>query len=93
MKTHLMLIEKQIINQIHLKESQTTWCILLSIKVNHNLITKSKSENNQVKNLNKKFRPEFAEATYYLYRATKNPFYLHVAKSIIENIYEITKVK
>ena len=38
-------------------------------------------------------RPEFAEATYYLYRATKNPFYLHVAKSIIENIHEITKVK
>jgi mannosidase alpha-like ER degradation enhancer 1 len=38
-------------------------------------------------------RPEFAEATYFLYRATRNPFYQHVAKMIIENIYELTKVK
>jgi mannosidase alpha-like ER degradation enhancer 1 len=38
-------------------------------------------------------RPEFAEATYFLYQATKNPFYLHVAKEITENIYNISKVK
>ncbi len=38
-------------------------------------------------------RPEFAEATYFLYRATHNPFYLHVAKLIIENIYALTKVE
>ena len=38
-------------------------------------------------------RPEFAESTYFLYRATRNPFYLHVAKLIIENIHEFTKVK
>jgi ER degradation enhancer, mannosidase alpha-like 1 len=38
-------------------------------------------------------RPEFAEATYFLYTATKSPFYLHVAKTIIENINQITKVK
>ncbi len=38
-------------------------------------------------------RPEFAETTYFLYRSTHNPFYLHVAKRIIENIDEISKVK
>lgn len=38
-------------------------------------------------------RPEFAEATYFLYRATKSPFYLHVAKLIIENLNKITRVK
>jgi mannosidase alpha-like ER degradation enhancer 1 len=38
-------------------------------------------------------RPEFAESTYFLYQATKSPFYLHVAKSIIENINEYTRVK
>ena len=38
-------------------------------------------------------RPEFAESTYFLYRATRNPFYLHVAKSIIENLHELTKVR
>jgi hypothetical protein len=38
-------------------------------------------------------RPEFAEATYFLYRATRNPFYLHVAKLIIENINETCRVK
>jgi mannosidase alpha-like ER degradation enhancer 1 len=38
-------------------------------------------------------RPEFAEATYFLYRSTRNPFYLHVAKLIIENLNRYTKVK
>ena len=38
-------------------------------------------------------RPEFAEATYFLYRATRNPFYLHVAKLIVENLYALTKVE
>jgi len=31
-------------------------------------------------------RPELIESTYFLYQATKNPFYLHVGKEIIENI-------
>ncbi|WBW74773.1 alpha mannosidase Mnl1 [Schizosaccharomyces osmophilus] len=31
-------------------------------------------------------RPEFAESTYYLYRATKDPFYLNVGKTILKNI-------
>ncbi|KFD52313.1 hypothetical protein M513_06876, partial [Trichuris suis] len=31
-------------------------------------------------------RPEFVESTYFLYLATKNPFYLHVGKEIIESI-------
>ncbi|EPY51452.1 alpha mannosidase-like protein [Schizosaccharomyces cryophilus OY26] len=31
-------------------------------------------------------RPEFAESTYYLYRATRDPFYLNVGKTILNNI-------
>uniref|UniRef100_A0A5S6QUR0 alpha-1,2-Mannosidase n=1 Tax=Trichuris muris TaxID=70415 RepID=A0A5S6QUR0_TRIMR len=31
-------------------------------------------------------RPEFVESTYFLFLATKNPFYLHVGKEIIESI-------
>jgi ER degradation enhancer, mannosidase alpha-like 1 len=38
-------------------------------------------------------RPEFAEANYFLYKSTHSPFYLHVAKMIIENINEICRVK
>ncbi len=38
-------------------------------------------------------RPELAETTYFLYRSTHNPFYLHVAKLILEKINEICKVK
>ncbi|CAF0973158.1 unnamed protein product [Didymodactylos carnosus] len=38
-------------------------------------------------------RPEFVEATYFLYQATKNPFYLHVGRDIIENLNYYTKVK
>jgi mannosidase alpha-like ER degradation enhancer 1 len=38
-------------------------------------------------------RPEFAESTYFLYQATKSPFYLHVAKNIIENINSFSRVR
>uniref|UniRef100_A0A915L8Q5 alpha-1,2-Mannosidase n=1 Tax=Romanomermis culicivorax TaxID=13658 RepID=A0A915L8Q5_ROMCU len=38
-------------------------------------------------------RPEFAESTYLLYMATKNPFYLHVGREIIENLNRYTKVE
>lgn len=31
-------------------------------------------------------RPEFAESTYLLYQATKNPFYLRVGQSILESL-------
>ncbi|UXI16192.1 putative tRNA uracil-O2-methyltransferase [Sarcoptes scabiei] len=31
-------------------------------------------------------RPELAESTYLLYQATKNPFYLHVGKIMLESI-------
>lgn len=36
-------------------------------------------------------RPELIESTYLLYRATKNPFYLHVGKEILESLNNITK--
>lgn len=31
-------------------------------------------------------RPEFAESTYLLYRATRNPFYLHVGRDVLESL-------
>ena len=31
-------------------------------------------------------RPELVESTYFLYQATKNPFYLHVGKDILDSI-------
>jgi len=38
-------------------------------------------------------RPEFVESTYLLYRATKNPFYLHVGREIVESLNKHTKAK
>ena len=38
-------------------------------------------------------RPEFVESTYYLYQATKNPFYLHVGKEIINSLNTYTRVR
>ncbi|GMR45506.1 hypothetical protein PMAYCL1PPCAC_15701, partial [Pristionchus mayeri] len=38
-------------------------------------------------------RPELAESTYHLYRATRNPYYLHVGAEILESIDEITRVQ
>lgn len=36
-------------------------------------------------------RPEFSEATYLLYQATKHPFYLHVGQEIVESLDRYTK--
>ncbi|KAB7506973.1 ER degradation-enhancing alpha-mannosidase-like protein 1 [Armadillidium nasatum] len=38
-------------------------------------------------------RPEFAEATYLLYQATKNPFYLHVGRDIMESLNNISRAE
>jgi mannosidase alpha-like ER degradation enhancer 1 len=38
-------------------------------------------------------RPEFAESTYLLYMATRNPFYLHVGSEILEDLEQHTKAR
>ncbi|GAU94951.1 hypothetical protein RvY_06647 [Ramazzottius varieornatus] len=38
-------------------------------------------------------RPELAESTYFLYRATKNPFYLHIGRNMVKSIEAMAKVK
>ncbi|KAL5110931.1 ER degradation-enhancing alpha-mannosidase-like protein 1 [Taenia crassiceps] len=38
-------------------------------------------------------RPEFAESTYYLYRATKDPVYLRIGAMIVNNLDHYTRVK
>ena len=37
-------------------------------------------------------RPEFAESTYLLYKATHDPYYLQVGKNIIDSIEKYTRV-
>ena len=41
--------------------------------------------------LNIYFRPELIESTYLLYQATKNPFYLHVGKDILDSLNNHTR--
>ncbi|GMH01310.1 hypothetical protein Nepgr_003149 [Nepenthes gracilis] len=38
-------------------------------------------------------RPELAESTFYLYQATKDPWYLEVGESIMKSLNQYTKVK
>jgi len=38
-------------------------------------------------------RPELVESTYLLYRATKNPFYLHVGRDILQSLNTHTRAK
>ncbi|XP_014463685.3 ER degradation-enhancing alpha-mannosidase-like protein 3 isoform X1 [Alligator mississippiensis] len=38
-------------------------------------------------------RPEFAESTYFLYKATRDPYYLHVGKSIVESLNRHARVE
>jgi len=37
-------------------------------------------------------RPEFIESTYFLYRATKDPFYLTVGEQILIDLVNYTQV-
>lgn len=37
-------------------------------------------------------RPEFVESTYFLYRATRDPFYLRVGEMILEDLNNHTRV-
>ncbi|KAI7858734.1 glycoside hydrolase [Circinella umbellata] len=37
-------------------------------------------------------RPEFVESTYYLYRATRDPFYLHVGEMVLEDLNNRTRL-
>jgi ER degradation enhancer, mannosidase alpha-like 1 len=39
-----------------------------------------------------KLRPEFIESTYFLYRTTKDPFYLAVGEQILVDLLNYTKV-
>ena len=38
-------------------------------------------------------RPELVESTYYLYQATKNPFYLHVGMEILHSLNNYSRVE
>ena len=38
-------------------------------------------------------RPELIESTYLLYRATRNPFYLHVGRDILQSLNNITRAQ
>ncbi|OVA11262.1 Glycoside hydrolase [Macleaya cordata] len=38
-------------------------------------------------------RPELAESTYYLYQATKDPWYMEVGESIVKSLNAYTKVE
>lgn len=38
-------------------------------------------------------RPELAESTYMLYRATRNPFYLHVGREMLQSLNTFTRVR
>lgn len=42
---------------------------------------------------NHPLRPEFLESTYYLYRATKDDYYLQIAKKMVEQLEKYSRVK
>lgn len=42
---------------------------------------------------NSPLRPEFAESTYYLYKATNDPYYLNIGKEIVDHFETHARVK
>ena len=38
-------------------------------------------------------RPEFIESTYFLYRATGDPYYLEVGRTVVDNLDRYARVE
>ncbi|EDV28158.1 uncharacterized protein TRIADDRAFT_20429 [Trichoplax adhaerens] len=75
-----------------LKSAVITHQWLYEITKKHNFIPEAFTPNLGVYWPHHPLRPEFAESTYFLYKATRDPFYLEVGKSIVENLNNYARV-
>lgn len=66
--------------------------MLFQVVQKHKFLPEAFTHDFQVHWAEHPLRPEFMESTYFLYRATKDPHYLEVAKQIMESITEYVKV-
>lgn len=66
--------------------------MLYQVTKKHNFLPEAFTTDFRVHWAQHPLRPEFAESTYFLYKATGDPYYLEAAKSIIENLNKYARV-
>lgn len=66
--------------------------MLFQVVQKHKFLPEAFTHDFQVHWAEHPIRPEFIESTYFLYRATKDPHYLLVAKQVMESINEYVRV-
>ncbi|XP_044751179.1 ER degradation-enhancing alpha-mannosidase-like protein 3 [Coccinella septempunctata] len=75
-----------------LKPAVETHEMLYQVMQRHKFIPEAFTTDFQVHWGNHPLRPEFLESTYYLYEATKDSYYLHVGKKVLETLQKYARV-
>lgn len=66
--------------------------MLFQVVQKHKFLPEAFTHDFQVHWAEHPIRPEFIESTYFLYRATKDPHYLEVAKQVMDSINDYVRV-
>ncbi|KAF8381581.1 hypothetical protein PRIPAC_70723 [Pristionchus pacificus] len=67
--------------------------MLFQVVQKHKFLPEAFTHDLQVHWAEHPLRPEFIESTYFLYRATRDPHYLEVAKTVMDSLNEHVRVK
>ncbi|XP_050973550.1 ER degradation-enhancing alpha-mannosidase-like protein 3 isoform X1 [Labeo rohita] len=66
--------------------------MLYQVTKKHNFLPEAFTTDFRVHWAQHPLRPEFAESTYFLYKATRDPYYLEVGRTILENLNRFARV-
>uniref|UniRef100_A0A4W4GID1 alpha-1,2-Mannosidase n=1 Tax=Electrophorus electricus TaxID=8005 RepID=A0A4W4GID1_ELEEL len=66
--------------------------MLYQVTRKHNFLPEAFTTDFQVHWAQHPLRPEFAESTYFLYKATRDPYYLDVGRTVLENLNRFARV-
>ncbi|XP_062854894.1 ER degradation-enhancing alpha-mannosidase-like protein 3 isoform X2 [Trichomycterus rosablanca] len=66
--------------------------MLYQVTKKHNFLPEAFTTDFRVHWAQHPLRPEFAESTYFLYKATRDPYYLEVGRTVMENLNRFARV-
>ncbi|XP_058246552.1 ER degradation-enhancing alpha-mannosidase-like protein 3 isoform X2 [Hemibagrus wyckioides] len=66
--------------------------MLFQVTKKHNFLPEAFTTDFRVHWAQHPLRPEFAESTYFLYKATRDPYYLEVGRTVLENLNRFARV-
>lgn len=75
-----------------IKPAVATHEMLYQVMQRHNLLPEAFTTDFQVHWAQHPLRPEFVESTYFLYKATNDPYYLHVGKAALKSLQKHARV-